>query len=144
VATKQLTKQNFEVEFGVNHVGHFLLTQLLMDKLKASQQARIINVSSHAHKGMTLNFDDLNYEKEEWVGFVAYGRSKLANVYFTRYLNTILQRDNVQNVKVCSLHPGGVKTEIFRQMFRDDQKCAKCCFNVICAPCAALCCKNPL
>ena len=115
--TRQTTAQGFEQQIGVNHLGHFLLTKLLMEKLKASPEARIVNLSSMAHTMGTnkLNFDDLMWENN-YNSWGAYGASKLANVYFTRQLAKRLQDENVTNVKVCSLHPGVVRTELGRYM----------------------------
>lgn len=71
--------------FGINHLGHFLLTQLLLDQIKASHQGRIINVSSDAHRAVKgeIDLDDLTQVKE-FVGFKRYGLSKLCNILFTR------------------------------------------------------------
>jgi NAD(P)-dependent dehydrogenase (short-subunit alcohol dehydrogenase family) len=102
------TEQGFETTFGVNHLGHFLLTQLLLDRIKASAPARIINVSSVAHRFARkgLDFDDLNLTKG-YGGMNAYNRSKLANIYFTRELARRLQGTGVT---VNAVHPGGVNT----------------------------------
>jgi len=77
--------QGFEKQFGVNHLGHFLLTNLLLDKL-SGEEARIVNVSSLAHVGAKINFEDINFEKN-YMPWVAYGQSKLSNIYFTRALS---------------------------------------------------------
>ena len=102
------TEQGFETTFGVNHLGHFLLTQLLLDRVKASAPARIINVASRAHRFARdgLDFDDLQLT-EGYGGMQAYGRSKLANIYFTRELARRLEDSGVT---VNALHPGGVDT----------------------------------
>ncbi|MFB3052494.1 MAG: SDR family oxidoreductase [Dehalococcoidia bacterium] len=102
------TEQGFETTFGVNHLGHFLLTQLLLDRIKASAPARIINVASRAHRFARngLDFDDLQLTKS-YGGMQAYGRSKLANIYFTRELARRLEGSGVT---VNALHPGGVNT----------------------------------
>ncbi|KAL4238823.1 Retinol dehydrogenase 13 [Mactra antiquata] len=106
------TEDGFEMQFGTNHLGHFLFTNLLLDKIKKSSPSRIINVSSRAHIDMSgsINFDDINSEKS-YNRFTAYGQSKLANVLFTRELNKRLQGTNVT---VYSLHPGVVDTELCR------------------------------
>lgn len=113
------TQDDFEMQFGVNHLGHFLLTNLLLDKIKSSAPARIINVSSHAHTQYgsdKLNFDkvfdDLNSEKN-YNSLTAYRQSKLANVLFTRELSRRLQGTNVT---ANSLHPGIVNTELTRYL----------------------------
>eukprot|EP00731_Ephydatia_muelleri_P018057 Em0011g97a len=107
------TEDGFEMQFSVNHLAHFLLTNLLLDRLKEAPTARIVNVSSDAYtyaKG--INFDDLNSEKS-YSPFLAYGQSKLANILFTRSLAKRLAGTSV--IANC-LHPGGVRTEIFRHV----------------------------
>ncbi|KAK7104588.1 retinol dehydrogenase 13-like [Littorina saxatilis] len=109
---KMLTEDGFEMQLGVNHMGHFLLTMLLLDKLKASAPSRIINVSSLAHVRGQINFDDLNSDKS-YSAHMAYGQSKLANVLFTRELAKRLENTGVT---VNSLHPGAVNTELARHI----------------------------
>ena len=82
---RETTAQGFEKQFGVNHVGHFLLTKLLLEKIKASEAGRIVNLSSLAHTNGKMNLEDLQHEKE-YVPWAVYGQSKLANIYFTREL----------------------------------------------------------
>jgi len=81
------------MQVGVNHLGHFLLTNLLLDRLKASQEGRIINVTSLAHKGnehaKSIDFDNL-MSSENYNPWTAFFYSKLANIYFTRHLATKL------------------------------------------------------
>jgi NAD(P)-dependent dehydrogenase (short-subunit alcohol dehydrogenase family) len=106
------TEQGFETTFGVNHLGHFLLSQLLLDRIKASAPARIVNVASRAHRFARsgLDFDDLQCTKS-YGGMQAYGRSKLANIYFTRELARRLEG---AGVTVNAVHPGGVNTGFAR------------------------------
>ncbi|XP_048736183.1 retinol dehydrogenase 13-like [Ostrea edulis] len=105
------TREGFEMQFGVNHLGHFLLTNLLLDKIKSSAPARIINVSSLAHeRANKFNFDDINSERD-YNCMTAYRQSKLANVLFTRELSHRLQGTHVT---ANSLHPGFVQTELSR------------------------------
>ncbi len=106
------TEQGFETTFGVNHLGHFLLTQLLLDRIKANAPARIVNVASRAHRFARsgLDFDDLQLTRS-YGGMQAYGRSKLANIYFTRELARRLEGSGVT---VNALHPGGVATGFAR------------------------------
>jgi NAD(P)-dependent dehydrogenase (short-subunit alcohol dehydrogenase family) len=106
------TKDGFEMQFGVNHLGHFLLTSLLLDRLKQDAPSRIINVSSLAHEYGAMNFDDLMSEKS-YNRFSAYSQSKLANVLFSRELAKRLEGTSVT---VCSLHPGSVRTELARHV----------------------------
>jgi len=95
-----------------------LLTTLLLDKLKAGKEGKIINVSSNAHKRGTnkLDFSDMNQTKN-YTGFKAYSASKLSNIYFTKELARRLETASTTNVKTCSLHPGVVRTELGRYMF---------------------------
>ncbi|XP_060576274.1 retinol dehydrogenase 12-like [Ruditapes philippinarum] len=104
------TEDGFEMQFGTNHLGHFLLTNLLLDLLKKSAPSRIINVSSSAHRMGHINFDDLNGEKSySRVG--AYAQSKAANILFTRELSKRLKGTGVT---ANSLHPGLINTELLR------------------------------
>lgn len=103
------TEDGFGMVFGVNHLGHFLLTLLLLDRLKASGQSRIINVSSGLHRLGSVDFGILNTHKDLvmgqslWHSFRAYCHSKLCNVLFTRELANRLEGSSV----TCySLHPG--------------------------------------
>ncbi|KAH8325219.1 hypothetical protein KR074_012217 [Drosophila pseudoananassae] len=105
---KTLTKDGFELQLGVNHIGHFLLTHLLLDVLKKTAPSRIVNVSSVSHERGTIKMDDLNSEKS-YSRFGAYEQSKLANVLFTRELAKRLEGTGVT---VNALHPGAVNTDI--------------------------------
>eukprot|EP00057_Strongylocentrotus_purpuratus_P007318 XP_011661792.1 PREDICTED: retinol dehydrogenase 11 [Strongylocentrotus purpuratus] len=104
------TEDGFEMQFGTNHLGHFLLTLLLLDLIKASAPSRIVNVSSLAHQFGKINFDDI-MSKEKYSDMDAYGQSKLANVLFTRELATRLKGSGVTSYAV---HPGGVDTDLAR------------------------------
>ena len=106
------TADGFETTFGVNHLGHVLLTDLLLDRLKASAPARIVVVASEAHKFAIdgLKFDDLQCEGRFW-SYRVYGRSKLANIYFTRALAKRLEGTGVT---VNAVHPGSVATRFGR------------------------------
>ncbi|XP_007445238.2 retinol dehydrogenase 11-like, partial [Python bivittatus] len=84
------TADGFEMHFGVNHLGHFLLTFLLIERLKQSAPARIINVSSLVHRFWKIHMHDLQGERF-YNGFLSYCQSKLANVLFTRELAKHLQ-----------------------------------------------------
>jgi NAD(P)-dependent dehydrogenase (short-subunit alcohol dehydrogenase family) len=103
---RQVTAEGFEKTYALNHLSCFLLTTLLLDTLKASAPARIVTVSSDAHKGAHLDFDDLQSEQGGFV-FNAYGRSKLANVVFSYEL---ARRLSGTGVTANVLHPGLVRT----------------------------------
>ncbi|TFE02208.1 SDR family oxidoreductase [Jeotgalibacillus salarius] len=105
---RRLTDDRFESHLGVNHLGHFLLTNLLLDELKAAEQGRVVTVSSGAHKWGKIDFDDPYFEKGYNVAR-AYGRSKLANILFTKALAKRLEDTNVTSNAV---HPGAVSTNI--------------------------------
>ncbi len=100
------TVDGLEATFATNHLGHFLLTNLLLDVLKASAPSRIINLTSSAHRGTEMDFDDLQGEKK-YSGYHAYSQSKLANVLFTYQLAKLLEGTGVT---VNCLHPGVVRT----------------------------------
>ncbi|XP_041041158.1 retinol dehydrogenase 12-like isoform X1 [Carcharodon carcharias] len=106
------TVGGFELQFGVNHLGHFLLTYLLIDLIKKSAPSRIINVSSKAHKMGSIQFDDLNSEKS-YNSVKAYAQSKLANIMFTMELARKLEGTDVL---VFTLHPGVVRTQLARYL----------------------------
>ena len=107
------TEDGFETQFGVNHLGHFLLTNLLLDKIKQAPEGRIVNVSSIAHTLCgPLDLDTINSE-EKYSSFGAYNKSKLANVLFTKQLAKRLEGTNVTT---NCLHPGGVDTELQRHL----------------------------
>jgi len=98
----------FELTFAVNHLAPFLLTNLLLDRLKASAPARIVTVASEAHRGHRLDITRLT-RPHDWGTLRTYGRSKLCNILFTRELAARLEGFGV--VATC-LHPGGVATAI--------------------------------
>lgn len=107
-SSREETVDGYEMTFALNHLSYFLLTNLLLDMLKASAPSRIVNVASDAHRGMSLNFDDLQHKKSYGIGgWRAYGESKLANVLFTYEL---AQRLAGTSVTANVLHPGFVST----------------------------------
>jgi NAD(P)-dependent dehydrogenase (short-subunit alcohol dehydrogenase family) len=105
-ATRRLTADGIEHTFAVNHLAPFLLTELLLDRLKQSAPARIVTVSSGAHSMGRLAFDDLQGERR-YSGQAAYNQSKLANVVFTYELARRLEGSGVT---ATVLHPGVVRT----------------------------------
>lgn len=106
-----LTTDGIERTFAVNHLAYFLLTNLLLNVIKANGPARIINVSSEAHRNVKIDFNDLQMEKN-YSGFRAYSLSKLCNVLFTYELARRL--DGI-SVTANALHPGFLSTGIFRE-----------------------------
>lgn len=102
----KLTEDGIEWTFAVNHLAYFLLTHLLLDTIKKSSIARIINVASEAHRIASLNLDNLNV-KDGYNPLVVYGNSKLANILFTHELSRRLKDTHIT---VNSLHPGVVRT----------------------------------
>jgi NAD(P)-dependent dehydrogenase (short-subunit alcohol dehydrogenase family) len=108
------TSDGFEMTFGVNHLGPFLLTNLLIDlMITGNSPSRIINVSSVGHRFGTINFDDLMMEKG-YNSLTSYGQSKLANILFTTEL---ARRLKGTQVTTYSLHPGNVRTELTRHLW---------------------------
>jgi NAD(P)-dependent dehydrogenase (short-subunit alcohol dehydrogenase family) len=105
---RQMTADGVELTWAVNHLAPFLLTTLLLDRLRASQPARIVTTSSDAHEGARIPFDDLNAERS-WggAGFSRYGESKLANILFTAELARRLEGTGVT---ANAFHPGFVAT----------------------------------
>ena len=106
ISDRRLTEDGFEMTFGVNHLGPFLLTQLLLDRLLASAPARIINTSSIAHRLGAMHWDDLERQRL-YNGTDAYNQSKLANILFTAELS---RRHAPAGVVANSLHPGAVRS----------------------------------
>lgn len=105
---RRVTEDGFEMTFGVNHLGHFLLTQLLLDRIRESAPARIVNVASVAHHfAGGLDFDDLQFERRPYRSVTAYNESKLANVLFTLELARRLEGTGV-TANAC--HPGPVRS----------------------------------
>ncbi len=100
------TIDGFETTFAVNHLAYFLLTNLLLDNLKAANKARIVSTASEASRMGNIYFDDLQFEKK-YNSWKSYGQSKLANIIFTYVLAKQLSGTNVT---VNCLHPGGVRT----------------------------------
>jgi retinol dehydrogenase-12 len=109
---RAVTEEGFERMFALNHLSYFLLTNLLLDIIRASAPARIVNVSSDAHQMAHLDFDNLQSERD-WgrAGFQAYGRTKLMNILFTRELARRLEGTGVT---ANAVHPGMVATGIWR------------------------------
>jgi NAD(P)-dependent dehydrogenase (short-subunit alcohol dehydrogenase family) len=105
------TKDGFEMQLGVNHLGHFALTARLFTKLKASGPSRVVNVSSMAHTMGEIYFDDLMGE-QTYKKWKRYGQSKLANLLFTYELDRRLKAAGVADVAVTACHPGYAATNL--------------------------------
>jgi len=106
-AKREVTPEGRERTFALNHLAYFVLTQELLPLLKSSAPSRIVNVSSDAHLGMRINFEDLDSAQGRYRAFGAYGRSKLMNILFTRELARRLEGTGVT---VNAMHPGFVRT----------------------------------
>lgn len=106
----QTTQQGFEMQMGVNHLGHVRLTLGLLAMIE--EGGRIVNVSSMAYQQGRLDFDNMLYEHGRYSAFGSYGRSKLANLLFSHSLSTHLQRMG-RSIIVTSAHPGVAKTSLF-------------------------------
>ena len=109
------TTEGFELQFGTNHVGHFLLTTELLPLLRKAVKARVVVVSSKAHKFGKINFEDLQWRTRPYEPFGAYSQSKIANILFA---NELARRETDLKSGVCvyCLHPGTVKTEVARHV----------------------------
>lgn len=106
-ARLEYTQEGFESQFGVNHLGPFLFSHLLLPALLAAPAPRLVNVASKAHYAGRIDFDDLRGEKRSSYGWSAYARSKLANVLFTREWSRRLP-----NIPANCFHPGVLSTAI--------------------------------
>jgi NAD(P)-dependent dehydrogenase (short-subunit alcohol dehydrogenase family) len=107
------TVQGFEMQFGTNHLGHFLLTALLSPALVAGAPARVINLSSAGHKFSAVNLEDPNYQQREYDKWQAYGQAKTANTLFSVGLDA---RGRSVGVRSFAVHPGAIVTELGRYL----------------------------
>jgi NAD(P)-dependent dehydrogenase (short-subunit alcohol dehydrogenase family) len=101
------TAEGFELQFGTNHLGHFALTNLLLEQVSG----RVVTVSSMAHRSGRIDFDDLNWERKPYSGWRAYSQSKLANLLFTSELQRRLS-DSGSTVLATAAHPGYAATNL--------------------------------
>jgi len=123
------TEEGFEMQFGTNHLGHFLLTNLMLPLIKrAAPGARIVNVSSLAHEQGSMQWDDLNWEKNPYSAINAYSQSKLANILFTKEL---ARRGEGSGVTVYSLHPGVINTDLGRHIKDTFGPLGQCMFSLM-------------
>lgn len=111
------TSDGFEIQFGTNHLGHFALTGFLLPLLSQTQGARIVVVSSLAHRAGALDFSDLNWQARKYKTMQAYCDSKLANLYFTHGLVDRLEEAGDQTL-VTAAHPGWTRTDLQRHAWK--------------------------
>ncbi|PHR15790.1 MAG: short-chain dehydrogenase [Sphingopyxis sp.] len=115
------TGDGLELQFGTNHIGHFLLTNLLMPAIiksaKAGGDARIVNLSSRGHHADTVHFEDPHFETRDYDKWLAYGQAKTANIMFTVGLEKRLAG---KGVHALAVHPGGIQTNLGRHLSEDD------------------------
>jgi NAD(P)-dependent dehydrogenase (short-subunit alcohol dehydrogenase family) len=115
----QRTAQGFEMQFGTNHLGHFLFTCLLAQALIDGAPGRVVNLSSGGHKFGRFNFEDPSYEHRPYDKWQAYGESKTANALFTVGLDL---RTRERGVRAFAVHPGVIMTNLSRHMDETDYK----------------------
>jgi NAD(P)-dependent dehydrogenase (short-subunit alcohol dehydrogenase family) len=108
---KGTTADGFETQFGTNHLGHFVLVNRIATLLKAG--SRLVNLSSAGHRLADVNLEDPNFEHSRYEEFIAYGRSKTANVLFAVEFD---RRHKTRGVRATAVHPGGIQTELGRHM----------------------------
>ena len=105
------TSDGFETQFGTNHLGHFVFVNRIAPLLKSG--SRIVNLSSAGHRFADVDLDDPNFERAQYHPFVAYGRSKTANILFSVGLDRRLSK---RGVRAAAVHPGGIQTELGRHL----------------------------
>jgi NAD(P)-dependent dehydrogenase (short-subunit alcohol dehydrogenase family) len=113
----QKTADGFELQFGTNHLGHFLLTCLITPPLLKGAPSRVVCLSSRAHQMSPVVFDDVNFEHRPYQKWLSYGQSKTANVLFAVELE---RRLGARGVHAYAVHPGVIQTELSRYMGEED------------------------
>jgi NAD(P)-dependent dehydrogenase (short-subunit alcohol dehydrogenase family) len=108
---KGTTADGFETQFGTNHLGHFVLVNRIASLLPSG--GRLVNLSSAGHRRSDVDLDDPNFERAEYDPFIAYGRSKTANILFAVEFD---RRHRARGVRAAAVHPGGIVTELGRHM----------------------------
>ncbi|MGI9284997.1 MAG: SDR family NAD(P)-dependent oxidoreductase [Pseudomonadales bacterium] len=111
------TAEGCDMQFGVNHIGHFLLTNLLVPSLAKGQGARVVNLTSMGHKRSPVRFDDMHFDIQAYDKWVAYGQSKTANVLFAVEFS---RRFAGRSIFANAVHPGGIHTELGRHLEQAD------------------------
>jgi NAD(P)-dependent dehydrogenase (short-subunit alcohol dehydrogenase family) len=112
---KGTTSDGFETQFGTNHLGHFVLVNRIASLIK-NGGGRLVNLSSAGHRRADVDLDDPNFERTPYEEFVAYGRSKTANVLFAVEFD---RRHRGDGVRATAVHPGGIQTELGRYMTQE-------------------------
>lgn len=110
-----LTEDGFETQFGTNHLGHFVLINRIASLIKDG--GRLVNLSSTGHRYADVDLDDPNFEHTAYAEFVAYGRSKTANILFAVEFD---RRHKHRGVRATAVHPGGIRTELGRHIYPDE------------------------
>jgi NAD(P)-dependent dehydrogenase (short-subunit alcohol dehydrogenase family) len=105
------TADGFETQFGTNHLGHFVFVNRIASLLKPG--GRLVNLSSAGHRFSDVDLDDPNFEHTPYTPFIAYGRSKTANILFAVEFD---RRHRANGIRAAAVHPGGIKTELSRHM----------------------------
>jgi NAD(P)-dependent dehydrogenase (short-subunit alcohol dehydrogenase family) len=108
---KSKTVDGFETQFGTNHLGHFVLVNRIASLLRAG--SRLVSLSSAGHRYADVDLDDPNFERTAYEPFIAYGRSKTANVLFAVEFD---RRHKARGVRATAVHPGGIRTELSRHL----------------------------
>ncbi len=112
------TEDGFELQFGTNHLGHFLMTNRLVPALLKGAPSRVVALSSRAHHMATVDFEDLDFSGRGYNKWIAYGQSKTANILFAVALDARLRE---QEVRAYAVHPGVIETELSRHMDDEDR-----------------------
>ncbi len=103
------TREGWEMQFATNHLGHFLLTCLLVPALRAGDNARVVNLSSAGHHMSNVDFDDPHFERRDYEKWASYGQSKTANILFSVELNKRLAKDGIT---ANAVHPGAIGPDV--------------------------------
>src|SRR5207253_2222934 len=111
------TADGFELQFGSNHLGHFLMTCLLAPALRRAAPSRVVSVSSRGHHMSAVVFEDIQFEGRPYDKWLAYGQAKTANILFAVGLE---RRVGAHRVHANALHPGGIMTELSRHLQQED------------------------
>lgn len=108
---KSFTADGFEMQFGTNHLGHFVFVNRILPLLERG--SRLVNLASSGHRFSDVNLDDPNFEQTEYTEFGAYGRSKTANILFAVEFD---RRHKAKGIRATAVHPGGIQTELGRHL----------------------------